>query len=650
MNEGTISSKYKTLAGMSTALSQSNAGGEETVKWNQNAASLAFANMRTNNFNHFLNEEYSVHRNDDELLADFTALLQDGDDDAFNQIDTQELRAAIGNSESAIVKMEPQDRRLSSGSNRSAGTEAEQLLQTIGSIMSDHDYLSRENTLQIMKNDEECFFQQGNVRSKASTEVDSLTVNVSDAATVDSYSERGSQSNASHELASFLEKMKRKINSNEGFNELLRKFVDKAREMTNDLEKSDVTSSSVPQAVNRNNSSEASGEFSPNHSEPLEYFGVNYATSEGSGKSKNSAQNRPKVTIFPFTEDEFGENMKKDLESATELSEYVQMGIRACKRDIHNFSRLPTDDRRRQIEDTLSSFGEHLESIAGDMIKTAQKFKAYKKAEEPAVNLEAVAKDKEPSASAEVSKDKASNEPVGALTDMNQKSKERWLASSSDEDLSSEEDLSHEANGLAATKKKNANDPSLSQISGWHDDEDNILIKNEPLISESQLSKEKELPKWNDLGGRVDEEDDFHGFDDSEEFQLNDEIDIHVKTEMSSERYKDQSMEISEPTIEPPQIPPNSADRADSAVIPGENTPTETAEKAASPTAKEPEATAAIEQAKDSENDEEDPVNNLSQLVPLENGVHSASDDEEDRSVAGGTDNNDDEDDREIAR
>lgn len=283
MNESITSSKYSSLAGMSTAISQitsnkSNADDEETINRNRNSPSFDFDNMRTNYFN----AEYSVHRNDEELLADFTALLQDGEDDVFDQVNTEELRIENKKIDKVIpvpIKMEQEIRRLSNGSNRSV-TDVEQLSQTIGSIMSDHDYLSRENILEIMKNDEECFFQQGNVRSKAYTESDSMVVNASETGTIESHIDDSSEMTQTDEITDFFERISKSNDSNGDLVEKLKKFEEKSRDLRKSLEKlAEANNSEVISLIQ-------SPELSPNHSEPLEYYG-NYTNSDGSGKPYN---------------------------------------------------------------------------------------------------------------------------------------------------------------------------------------------------------------------------------------------------------------------------------------------------------------------------------------------------------------------------
>lgn len=157
---------------------------DEHDKWSQSTVSFDFDKMHADDFPNFLNDEFSIHKNDEALLADFTALLEDGDDAGMttnptaSNIPEKELNKSVAN--------------MSASTSRSANSStgevlvatvtrnaSEQSSQNIGSIMSDHDYLSRADILEIMHHDEENFFAQGYVKP-IEIKHDSMEVNLSD--------------------------------------------------------------------------------------------------------------------------------------------------------------------------------------------------------------------------------------------------------------------------------------------------------------------------------------------------------------------------------------------------------------------------------------------------------------------------------------
>lgn len=331
-------------------------------------------------------------------------------------------------------------------------------------------------------------------------------------------------------------------------------------------------------------------------------------------------------------------NLKKDFENVVELSDLFRTGIEACLLDIHSFNELPETERKQNIADSLHCFGEHLENIAKDMLLTASKFRSIKITNDSKENRNLIENENNKLVGYE---GKSTN---GDMNDslLNQKSKERWLASSSDEDSDPDESSSPEISGLVANKK--TNDLSLSQINGFDDEDDTILIKNEPILTESHQSieksftanvdsktKEKELSKWNDLDDNMDEEDDFHGFsDDIEDDRINESIEIHVKSEqIASENGASQLMDSNEQPIQ--DVSKNSVDA-------------NTSENVADETSHQPED---INDNVENENCSQESAES-NQLEQLENGAESRSEDESvtsDKKAESG-----DEDDREISR
>lgn len=152
---------------------------EEHDKWSRSTVPFDFDKINADDFPNFLNDEFSIHKNDEALLADFTALLEDGDDVLMNTstaVDKERDANKTGASTMTATALND------SGHEILVATETrpsnEQHSQSIGSIMSDHDYLSREDILDIMNNDEENFFSQGNVKSSRLAN-ESMEVNIS---------------------------------------------------------------------------------------------------------------------------------------------------------------------------------------------------------------------------------------------------------------------------------------------------------------------------------------------------------------------------------------------------------------------------------------------------------------------------------------
>lgn len=152
-------------------------------KWSQSTVSFDFDKMHTDDFPNFLNDDFSIHKNDEALLADFTALLEDGDDPMMTtanhtirekEKETNKNDANMPTSTSHSLNSSVGEILVTTDTKQSS----EQHSQSIGSIMSDHDYLSREDILEIMNNDEENFFSQG-FPKPMKLENDSMDVNVS---------------------------------------------------------------------------------------------------------------------------------------------------------------------------------------------------------------------------------------------------------------------------------------------------------------------------------------------------------------------------------------------------------------------------------------------------------------------------------------
>lgn len=168
-----------------TKASSTSTGDDVHDKWSQSTVSFDFDKMHTDDFPNFLNDDFSIHKNDEALLADFTALLEDGDDPMMataNHGTTVKDKEKETNKNDANMSTSTLHSLNSSGAEILVTTDtrqsSEQLSQSIGSIMSDHDYLSREDILGIMNNDEENFFSQG-FPKPIKLENDSMDVNLS---------------------------------------------------------------------------------------------------------------------------------------------------------------------------------------------------------------------------------------------------------------------------------------------------------------------------------------------------------------------------------------------------------------------------------------------------------------------------------------
>lgn len=178
-----------TLVDDATKTTNISTGVDVHDKWSQSTVSFDFDKMHADDFPNFLNDDFSIHKNDEALLADFTALLEDGDDVIMTAGTANVSGDKEKEKEKELIKADANMSTSTSHSLNSSGGEilvttdtrqySEQLSQSIGSIMSDHDYLSREDILDIMNNDEENFFSQGNSKS-IKLEHDSMDVNLSE--------------------------------------------------------------------------------------------------------------------------------------------------------------------------------------------------------------------------------------------------------------------------------------------------------------------------------------------------------------------------------------------------------------------------------------------------------------------------------------
>lgn len=224
-----------------------------------------------------------------------------------------------------------------------------------------------------------------------------------------------------------------------------------------------------------------------------------------------------------FSDDEFVSKLKTELNTADALNNELRLIINSYRRDI-----APSTAQTISIK-----LANHLVKITSDLLKITSKFEPVSTEHVPSSEKNENGSAKSPNA-----------------VDSNEKSEKRLLAefsSSSSSEVNSSDDEA--ADVLVKRKKKSrgsildANDPSLSQINGV-DDDDNILVKNEPLLSSQFLNGDadtskptkivnviEELKKWNDM----ENEGEFYGFDATDTDECaNSSIEIGAKTEPES--------------------------------------------------------------------------------------------------------------------
>lgn len=555
-------------------------------KWSQSTVSFDFDKMNADDF--LLNDDFSIHKNDEALLADFTALLEDGDDAIMHNATTAGTNVTGGDSgkEKESNKIDANLSTSTAPSLNSSGGEilvttatqrtSEQLSQSIGSIMSDHDYLTRENILEIMNNDEENFFSQG-FPKPVKLEMDSMEVNLSGNVPPTLMSQSQSQpqpesvgsaaiaaeniandassptvpatvaddiikSILADEVAPLLVKLtttgpKAKENLAKTLCELETKMVKLKRTLVVEGVPGDapsgvgeITNSETPidgDKPSEPTPSECDSDaiFSCDRSEPLEYYGIAKGqsattTDESSGTSLRYENGlRAKLILclpFSFPDDEFVSKLKAELNTADALNDESRLTIKSYRRDIAASS----------AQVISIKFATHLERMSADLLRIAAKFK--------------------PPASGHPSNEAGERDGSTAID----KSKEQLLAEFSSTSSSAINSTDDEGNDVPRVKRKkksrgNKADPNLSQINGI-DDEDNILVKNEPLLDTQLMNGHAdaasknvnvidELNKWNGKEWK-EHEGEFYGFDATDTDDCaNSSIEIGVKTEPASQ-------------------------------------------------------------------------------------------------------------------
>lgn len=346
-----------------------------------------------------------------------------------------------------------------------------------------------------------------------------------------------------------------------------------------------------------------------------------------------------------FPDDEYVSKLKAELNTADALNDESRLTIKACRRDIVSST----------AQAISIKFATHLERLSADLLRIAAKFKP------PRIG--------HPSNEAGEKDGSAAPRPIAS--NLNEKSKEQLLAEFSSTSSSAINSSDDEGNDMPRVKRKkksrgNKADPNLSQINGI-DDEDNILVKNEPLLDTQLLNGHAdaasknvnvidELNKWN--GKEWKEHDgEFYGFDATDTDDCaNSSIEIRVKNEQAnlslttavSEKKPEDSEATQEYSVEEELAkastaatsPENIGDTADSSKTP------EAIATVESPNANA-EAVPVVVNADDGDANEE---NDLLLEKPLQNGNDSSSENDASDEDDNDDDVADEDNDREIAR
>lgn len=310
---------------------------DDNSKWSNCIAPLNFEHMKTDNFSNFLNDEFSIHKNDEALLADFTALLEDGDDNLLTGVDTTESNTKLLNTKKVlpeshtkitmsihekestattvaktvekttetnnskecngiITSNTSQDITLVSTNTIPISTRFLQSSRCIGSIMSDHDYLSREDILQIIGHDETRFLQpstfivssNGNVLIEENNPLDSSTTTSSSITPVKPATPEAVAIDTEISIPKGLNSLFKRLTENKTSASNLLGLIDelqlKAKLFKDDLLKSVDTIDPSKENVAHEKDTVSLGEkgmaesdtdaiFSCDHSEPMEYYG-----------------------------------------------------------------------------------------------------------------------------------------------------------------------------------------------------------------------------------------------------------------------------------------------------------------------------------------------------------------------------------------
>lgn len=235
---------------------------EENDDSDSNATEIFdYDNFRTTS----LNEKYSVHNNDAALLEDFKRIMgEDGDEADVNKMTN---RDASGSKDLLDRSMKTKDTDMCSKDDYvtnwlNAKTQSETLSQ-VANILSDHDYLSQENLRGIINGNEQ-IQQKQNESMEPSIDEDSIDQKTVSEEIVEEFSAICNRMST----AKLSKQQKEKIKS-----QLRLRFIENS-----ETENSKNT--------NTKPNDTCSTDFSPNHSEPLEYYGnfIPGSSEQSSGK------------------------------------------------------------------------------------------------------------------------------------------------------------------------------------------------------------------------------------------------------------------------------------------------------------------------------------------------------------------------------
>lgn len=235
---------------------------------------FSFDNFKTTS----LNEKYSVHQNDAALEADFRRILADDSDMEMIEPAAQKKKSPQKQQNSTMdtsgsMKTSNDDQSLAKDDYvlswaESVRTHQSQSLSMVASIMSDHNYLSQENTQEIMTSHEEHAANES--QSKLAKEQNESSSSLADELPIDEINDLNA-----------IMKQLIECKSRKSYKNLLNEIAEKTKLMKCHL------------GAENNTEQQDDFLFSRDHSEPLEYYGNTFREetsaeqSDGSGESFN---------------------------------------------------------------------------------------------------------------------------------------------------------------------------------------------------------------------------------------------------------------------------------------------------------------------------------------------------------------------------
>lgn len=240
-----------------------------------------------------LNQKYSVHNNDEDLMADFERIMDDigastpkngsniatGSSNKINNsnnndkmesektIDSATIRAN-GNALSGVGVTNGDDRSsyvMEWANGVRCSQSSQSMSMQVASILSDHDYLSQEN-MQDIKTENESKNNLANETQNMTNESVDDEAKESDAI-VENGVDSGNSANDINDLSDMVKLLSNKTNKAQSA-EHLKKIAAKINAM-----RSNMIRESIDDPDDNNSAFDV--EFAPNHSEPMEYDGKN---------------------------------------------------------------------------------------------------------------------------------------------------------------------------------------------------------------------------------------------------------------------------------------------------------------------------------------------------------------------------------------